>query len=72
MAPNDKKSPPQVEIEDVVMEGDGKGKFRVAVQRIRGVVVSEKVLEAAVSMPVARQAMQLWRAKNGGLSRGMK
>lgn len=64
--------PQEVEMEDVTMEGDGKGNFRVSVVKIRGVVVSEKVLEAKVSMPVARQAALVWRTKNGGLHRGLK
>ena len=70
MAP--KVEPKQVELEDVVMVGDGKGKFRVSVQKVRGVVVSEKVLEEAVSLPVARQAAVVWRSRNGGLTRGLK
>jgi hypothetical protein len=67
-----KPEPKQVEIEEVTMVGDGKGRFRVAVQRIRGVVVSERVLEESVTMPVARQAAVVWRSKNGGLHRGLK
>ena len=68
----EKKKPQEVEIEDVTMVGDGKGNFRVAVQRIRGVVVSERVLEEKVSLVVARGAATSWRAKNGGLTRGLK
>lgn len=67
-----KVEPKQVELEDVVMVGDGKGRFRVSVQKVRGPVVSEKVLEESVSLPVARQAALTWRAKNGGMTRGLK
>jgi len=79
MAPSEKKPPApaappvrEVEMEDVVMVPLGKERFRVAVVRLRGVVVAEKVLEASVSLPVARQAALTWRVKNGALSRGLK
>jgi len=62
----------EVEIEDVTMVGDGKGRFRVSVVKVRGVVVAERELEKEVSLPVARQACVLWRTKNGGLHRGLK
>ena len=63
---------PEVELEDVVMVSDGKGGFRVAVVKVRGPVVAEKVLEEGVSLVVARGAATSWRAKNGGLTRGLK
>lgn len=62
----------EVELEDVVMVPNGKDKFRVEVRTVRGVVVAAKVLEEAVSLPVARQAAVLWRSKTGGLHRGLK
>lgn len=74
MAPPLKKpeTKPEVELEDVVMLGDGKGNFRVSVVKVRGVVVSEKVLEEKVGLVVARSAAVTWRARNGALSRGLK
>lgn len=77
MPPTPPKKPappvaPEVELEDVVMEGDGKGGFRVSVRKVRGVVIEERVLEEKVSLPVARQTATLWRAKNGGLHRGLR
>lgn len=66
------QSKPEIEMEDVQMVGDGKGGFRVSVVKIRGPVVSEKVLEEKVSLVVARGAATSWRAKNGGLTRGLK
>lgn len=74
MAPPPVKKPPEevAELEDVVMEGDGKGNFRVAVIKVKGPVVSRKVLEEKVSLLVARGAAASWRARNGGLNRGLK
>lgn len=71
VAPVPPKRPVEVEIEDVVVFGDGKGNFRVSVQRIRGLVVAEKVLEERVSLPVARATAKMWRMKSGALARGI-
>lgn len=71
LSPPQPKSP-EVEMEDVQMVGDGKGNFRVSVVKIRGPVVAERVLEEKVSLVVARGAATSWRAKNGGLTRGLK
>jgi ribosomal protein L21 len=60
----------EVEVEDVVMVQDGKDTFRVEVRKVRGRVVGGAVLETGVSLPVARQRIVMWRAKQGGLFRG--
>lgn len=61
-----------VEMQDVVMVLDGKDTFRVEVRTVRGPVVAAEVLEERVSLPVARQRCVTWRARNGGIHRGLK
>lgn len=61
----------EVELEDVVVLPDGNGAWLVKVVKLRGVPLKEKSLESGVSLPVARYAARLWRAKADALERGL-
>jgi hypothetical protein len=56
--------------EDVIVERRN-GKFRVLVARFAVVPGTETVIEDGVSLPVARGSAATWRARHGGIGRGL-
>jgi len=57
--------------EDVSVVPIGNGKWRVETALFEKRAESALVLEEAVSLPVARARAQSWRARNGGIARGL-
>ena len=58
-------------IEEVAVEAAGAGRWRVVSALFVKVPGSEEVLEKSVSLPVARARAISWRARNGGVGRGI-
>lgn len=67
----DRPEAPADSIEDVSVVSLGGGRYRVEVCLFGKLPDTAQVLEASVSLPVARSRAQSWRARNGGLTRGI-